>query len=576
MNTKDNMVKNVESSKYFNDIKPPNLLKFIEKLEKLSIKYFIIKEALYLYYKELGICKIKFQENSSEVYFEKIKNSKNKLIQNEFKYFQDFWTENIEKNHYDFNLENDRELMLFTIQNLIETFFNDLTIKFRLNEIEFLNYRSFKDEKVKLETNFSVLIGRNSSGKTSILDAAAVAIGTFLSGVDELTDSKKITKEDIRFSAKEVEGTKVLSHHTPAKIIFNTDFINNRYTWSRTRNSLNSTRMTTKDSNKIVNLVKYLVEEIRDNENREITLPVFSYHGTGRVANFTKNMNILDKTENISRFVGYKDCLKPASNYKFFIAWYSKMQFRAFTLNKRIPSLDAITKCLEKALIILTEEEELQVSRVLYLEGALHIEYENKKVMPISFLSDGYKDVIGIISDIAYRMAILNPHLGKSVLEKTNGVVLIDEIDIHLHPRWQQKIVYLLKDLFPNVQFIVATHSPIIVSTTGKNEAQELVLDENNKKKFHNIGEPNEWYISDILKNVFDLNQDALIKEKYYGESTLISKMELFSDLVKTYIVSKDSLEYEKIIQLYSLLKEELIINSPQRRAIDNLMGLIK
>lgn len=551
---------------------------FFGKLEMIEIKPQLINENIYLIYKELRICKLRFGDHSSlKVQLEKVKKNESPSINERSNYFKVYWAEHLEKISCDLENENEMKILIFGLENLIEVFFKDLTVKFRLNQITFDNYRAFEKEIITFDEKFTVLIGKNSSGKTTILDAAAVSIGAFLSGIDEPTDSKTISKDDIRFSAKELEGVKVINYHAPTKVSFNTDFINNRYIWSRTRNSLNSTKLTTKDSNKIVIPVRYLVNEIRNNDSRKITLPVFSYHGTGRVANFTKDMKILEKTENISRFVGYKDCLKPASNYKFFVAWYTKMQYRAFTLNKRIPTLDAVTESLQMALTLLTEGEEKKIKRVLYLEGSLHIEYDDSEIMPISFLSDGYRDVIGIVSDIAYRMAILNPHLGKDVLCKTNGLVLIDEIDVHLHPKWQQKILGLLKSLFPEVQFIVTTHSPIIVSTTKKNEAQEINFRNNDDiDKITAIGEPGEWYISDILNNVFDLHQESSIKNNDSSARDISIELELFSEKVKDYLVSHNASTLEQVHQLYSQLITILSVNSPQRRAVDNLMRLVK
>lgn len=82
----------------------------------------------------------------------------------------------------------------------------------------------------------------------------------------------------------------------------------------------------------------------------------------------------------------------------------------------------------------------------------------------IGSMSDGYRGTLSLIADIAYRMASLNPAMGECVL-KTPGVVLIDEVDLHLHPRWQARILEDLVRIFPNVQFIVTTHSPIVVAS---------------------------------------------------------------------------------------------------------------
>ena len=85
-------------------------------------------------------------------------------------------------------------------------------------------------------------------------------------------------------------------------------------------------------------------------------------------------------------------------------------------------------------------------------------------------LSDGYRNVIKIVADIAARMCILNPYLGKETLQKTPGIVMIDELDLSLHPTWQKRIVRILKELFPRVQFFCATHSPFIVQSLENGE----------------------------------------------------------------------------------------------------------
>ena len=78
------------------------------------------------------------------------------------------------------------------------------------------------------------------------------------------------------------------------------------------------------------------------------------------------------------------------------------------------------------------------------------------------------------IGDIAIKSAQLNSHLGERAIEETPGVVLIDELDLHLHPRWQRHIVSDLRRVFPNIQFFCTTHSPQIVGEVGPDEIQLL------------------------------------------------------------------------------------------------------
>lgn len=97
--------------------------------------------------------------------------------------------------------------------------------------------------------------------------------------------------------------------------------------------------------------------------------------------------------------------------------------------------------------------------------------YENETeavLLPLSQLSDGYRCALSMIGDIAYRMATLNPQLSGEVLKKTEGIVLIDEVDLHLHPEWQQLILMHLTEIFPGIQFIVTTHAPSVINSIPK------------------------------------------------------------------------------------------------------------
>ena len=89
-------------------------------------------------------------------------------------------------------------------------------------------------------------------------------------------------------------------------------------------------------------------------------------------------------------------------------------------------------------------------------------------------MSDGYKNTLSMIGDIAYRMAVLNPMLGDKVLEETTGVVVIDEIDLHLHPQWQQTIISDLNTIFPKIQFIVSSHAPAVINSVAREQIRIL------------------------------------------------------------------------------------------------------
>jgi len=102
---------------------------------------------------------------------------------------------------------------------------------------------------------------------------------------------------------------------------------------------------------------------------------------------------------------------------------------------------------------------------VFYDKQQEELIFENgEQILPIMELSAGYQSLLWMVFDIAYRMAVLNPSKKEKVTQ-TSGIVLIDEMDMHLHPRWQWNIIDALRKVFPNVQFIAATHAPILFAS---------------------------------------------------------------------------------------------------------------
>jgi len=99
---------------------------------------------------------------------------------------------------------------------------------------------------------------------------------------------------------------------------------------------------------------------------------------------------------------------------------------------------------------------------------------EKQEWQPFSNLSDGQRNIFAMIGDIAYKAATLNKHLGEKALKETTGVVLIDELDLHLHPIWQRHIIEDLRRTFPKIQFFATTHSPFLIQSLRSGE--ELVM----------------------------------------------------------------------------------------------------
>lgn len=144
---------------------------------------------------------------------------------------------------------------------------------------------------------------------------------------------------------------------------------------------------------------------------------------------------------------------------------------------KQFPAYEAILGAVNYALKDELASNESVIFSTRYGKDLVALKTEEGTVVPFATLSDGYRNVIKIVLDVAARMCMLNPYLKGEALRETPGVVVIDEIDLSLHPTWQRRIIGILKDLFPKIQFICATHSPFIIQSLEDGELHSLDSD---------------------------------------------------------------------------------------------------
>ena len=229
----------------------------------------------------------------------------------------------------------------------------------------------------------------------------------------------------------------------------------------------------------------------------EDSLPLLCFQSDARVwqtrrGDFGKEL----KKKLDDRRCGYIGCLDYSLDMKGIQAWCLKMELTAFQKKKPIKEYEAfknIVACFMQQISQLEEKPQIHYSSQL---GEL-VYQEKSQLMPISYLSAGYQSLLWMVMNLAYRLALLNPESTDN-LGESEGIVLIDEIDMHLHPKWQWRIIDALTETFPNVQFIAATHSPIIVSSC-KN-ANIISIDEEQNIRY--ISDSYAFSVNEILKDM--------------------------------------------------------------------------
>lgn len=390
------------------------------------------------------------------------------------------------------------------------------------------NYKAIRDMEIDFNPGINLLIGDNGVGKTSILEALTVALGGFLSGIAGVS-SKGILQSDVRIiSSLIADASSGVQYVTPVSIGCVMDVEGAPYDWARTRENETGSSRTKTTKKDIANYAGRIANDL----NHE--LPLLSYLGITRVSQFRReDFGTSAKKKLDDRRCGYIGCLDSALDIKAIKAWCLKMEMVAFNKNKPVGEYETFKKLIAsvmKKMVELDYFPTISYSRVF--EDIVYS--EEGSTLPISYLSAGYQSLLWMTMDIAYRMALLNP--GDINFEKSAGIVLIDELDMHLHPKWQWNVLEALETTFPNIQFIIATHSSIIISSC-KNGKLILIDGQQNISCLENAY---AYSIEDVvelrqgslsipkeIKKMVDQFDEAMNAEHYDEAREILTKMKL-------------------------------------------------
>ncbi|MCC8045899.1 MAG: AAA family ATPase [Clostridiales bacterium] len=351
----------------------------------------------------------------------------------------------------------------------------------KLKNVNITNYRCFKETEIDFDDHITLIVGKNGAGKTAILDAVAVSISTFLLGIDGGV-SRSILKEDARYEFYDLNGTVDPQHQFPVSIESMGDCCGKRdIKWLRSLNSANS-KTTIKDAGELTGIARCVQNQIMTGD-KTLVLPLLSYYGTGRLYAQKKEKRNMKSLTEFKRQVGYVDCMAAESNEKLMLNWFQKQTMKSLQNQQKTGALETplLLKTVEKAICKSYEKISGASNTSIIFDLDTHrlvLEFQSSNGSGQKFsmdeMSDGYKNTLSMIGDIAYRMAVLNPTLGERVLEETPGIVLIDEVDLHLHPQWQQTILKDLHEVFPNIQFIVTSHAPAVINSVPREKIRIL------------------------------------------------------------------------------------------------------
>lgn len=327
----------------------------------------------------------------------------------------------------------------------------------KIKTLRLQNFRQYVDSTFCFHPRFTVMIGDNASGKTSILDALSVMLGTYHLRSQIGSSRTGIRKEEVRLAIHDKFDQVSIEEQLPSLLSVKGSLHGNPMSWTRTFGDRG------KDAKEMINAGARDIASARKGE--DVTLPLFQYYGTGRLWDSHRKTTI-GKPD--SRLAGYRNCFDPKSDHSLFQKWFKQLELAAIQKQKIIGALEAVRGAVKQC-IPGGENFYYDVSH-----DALMIVLKEEGYCLFDNLSDGYRNMVAMVADIAHRAARLNPHLERGAALESPGVVLIDEVDLHLHPKWQRRVVGDLQKAFPNIQFIVTTHSPFILQSLKPGEVIDL------------------------------------------------------------------------------------------------------
>lgn len=352
-----------------------------------------------------------------------------------------------------------------------------------IEELRLQNFRGFKELTLKFPRNLAVIIGVNGSGKSSILDAIAIFLSLYVTKLmfrsrrkkSILIDKTGLTEDDIYINSKESHNSIQLCIEHHRKVF-----------WSITT-SKDHSKTQKIEGKELTDHINSILEELEHNPS--LSLPALVYYQTHRMILSSPSEPIYNSLtitlSNRDQFNAYEGAFSnQLNNFKNFFKWFKEEEDYENEIRLR-ENTDYRNKNIEVVRIAITKFlnnfPKTHFSNLYVARGSTDRELRRRRVtatltidkngqtFKLDKLSDGEKMLLMVVTDLARRLAMLNPSIDEpaKILEG-KGIVLIDEVDLHLHPQWQRIVVPALTNTFPNCQFIVTTHSPQVLSRVHK------------------------------------------------------------------------------------------------------------
>jgi predicted ATP-binding protein involved in virulence len=383
----------------------------------------------------------------------------------------------------------------------------------RIEKIEIENFRGFKGKhEVSFHPNLNVFVGVNGAGKSSVLDLIGMFIDKFLEDIHNDFPKFRISEFDVNIDSVDTINNIILVDEDKLFKIESLSFNLNYYKIK----SQNSTKLNLRSPDyKFVRTFENIKKE-------RINIPIFKHYSQGGQRYKPDSSNdIQDESLTYNQLSVHKDLLGYFDNFKNFSNWFNTQsiaeeqdKIRLRKTNHEDPNLKFVRKAIYCFFKTFNNIDIKNIKTNSNSDDSHYLTVEKQnEIFILGQLSNGERLLLLLVADIASKLAIANPSLDNSLNGK--GIVLIDEIETHLHPEWQREVIPALTDTFQNIQFFITTHSPQVL---GSVDNQSVIIIENFefKKAPHTKGRDSNSILTDVLGSTTrDIKYEKAFEQLY-------------------------------------------------------------
>ena len=339
----------------------------------------------------------------------------------------------------------------------------------KLERVEIENYRAIERLDLALDPDLTVFHGDNGHGKTSVLSGIAVG----LAGIPRLLPDVA----GIGFLKSDRRGLR------PMRVALTST---GGIAWRR--QVLGERGMTQR--RELKDAMDAIVAADREGSD-PLDLPIVAFYDTDRAVTHRAAVEAPDLQRNVgaafSRYAALAGALSTRTSFREFFAWFYAMENAELRAQRRAaPARSKALHVVRQAITAMlpgVSEPRVELDPFRFVVSVrpdprdrFENLFEEAEELALDQLSGGYRIMLALAADLARRMAQGNPHLDDPL--QAEAIVLIDEVDLHLHPSWQQRVLNDLRRTFPNTQFIVSTHSPQVLTTVKPRHVVHLVRED--------------------------------------------------------------------------------------------------